>query len=89
MDICHRNERGDTPSHYARHFKCWKEWCQALARNGKHITEVLGEEQVWLLDDRIDLEGSKEEYEGECDKEIHHEEKEFIDNGGLKDNDSD
>lgn len=41
-DVNHCNDRGYTPSQYARGVhKCWDEWCRALESCGLDINEVL------------------------------------------------
>ena len=48
MDVHHRDNRGETPSHYAMyHCHCWIEWCRVLEQNGIQIDQIIEEEGGW------------------------------------------
>lgn len=39
-DIHHRDKNGFTPSHDAKRYDCWDEWCRALERNGRSVEDT-------------------------------------------------
>jgi len=89
VDLHHRDERGDTPSYYARHFyMCWAVWCRALERNKRKIDDVVREDgELWLLEESSDEESNEEENDEEESDEEESDEGESVegevDEGGI------